>query len=136
MQYSAAGDPKKALEILRASCARSRAPGAKGYQFNSNRAIAAILIQMGDVAQARHICAATCRDPGGADQRLPGWRASYHSYGQNWEAEIELDRAMIFEARGQFREAEAAYGLPSSANARRIKSFWIEQNPPRNPACC
>ena len=52
MQYSAAGDPKRALEIFRRQVSEMEGPGAKGYQFGANRQIASIYLQMGDVAQA------------------------------------------------------------------------------------
>ena len=40
---------------------------------------------------------------------LPGWRTNYNARGRAWEGDVEGIRAIIFEARGQFREAEAAY---------------------------
>ena len=52
-QYSAAGDPKKAFELYQRQLREiATQKGAKGYQFGANRAIAGILIQMGDIAQA------------------------------------------------------------------------------------
>ena len=52
LQYSAAGDPKRALEIFARQGREMDGPGAKGYQFDSNRQLAAIYLQMGDIAQA------------------------------------------------------------------------------------
>ena len=52
-QYSAAGDPKKAFELYQRQLREvASQKGAQGYQFGANRAIAGILIQMGDIAQA------------------------------------------------------------------------------------
>ena len=107
-------------------CARARemdGPGAKGYQFDSNRQIASIYLQMGDVAQAeaylrRNMALIVEARTSG----LPGWRASYPGLGQNWEAIVESHRAMIFEARGQFRDAEASYPARRAASARRDSS--------------
>ena len=39
----------------------------------------------------------------------PKWREVYKTAGTSWEADSDLARALIFEARGQYREAEAAY---------------------------
>src|ERR1043166_5471368 len=52
LQYSAAGDPKRALEIFTRQGRETNVPGAKGYRFDSNRQLAYINLQMGDVAQA------------------------------------------------------------------------------------
>lgn len=132
IQYSTAGDPKKALEVLqRMSREIVNAPGAKGYVFNTNRSIAGILIQMGDVGQAE----ATLRRslPVLQEARTsghPNWRRSYARMGQNWESEIEQGRAMIFEARGQFREAEAAYRLGEQRKRAGMKGVMEADNPP------
>ena len=37
---------------------------------------------------------------------------------------------MIFEARGQFRDAEAAYRLAEQRKRAGMKGYWLEQNPP------
>src|ERR1700692_3673347 len=39
----------------------------------------------------------------------PNLRHSYQLKGRSWEADFEASRAAIFEARGQFRDGEAAY---------------------------
>src|SRR5262249_2769808 len=39
----------------------------------------------------------------------PKWREVYKNAGSSWEADSDLAQALIFEARGQYREAEAAY---------------------------
>ncbi len=50
--------------------------------------------------------------------------------GQNWEAEVELGRAMIFEARGQFRDAEASYRLGEQRKRAGVKGVMESENPP------
>ncbi|MDB5516196.1 MAG: hypothetical protein JWQ17_2954 [Tardiphaga sp.] len=132
IQYAAAGDPKKALDVFqRMSREIVSAPGAKGYVFGVNRAIAANLIQMGDVAQAE----ATLRRslPVLQEARTsghPNWRAAYAKMGQNWESEVELGRATIFEARGQFRDAEASYKLSEQRKRAGMKGVMDSDNPP------
>jgi CHAT domain-containing protein len=132
LQYGLAGDPKRALEVLqRLLRDTANTPGAKGYQFNANRAIASLLIQMGDIPQAE----AYMRRTLAAIQEArtsghPAWRASYAKFGQSWEAELELSRAMIFEARGQFAEAEAAYRAAELRKRASIKALLESDNPP------
>lgn len=132
LQYAAAGDPKRALEvILRQLRETSNAPGAKGFQFGANRAVASILIMMGDVTQAE----AYLRKSQTAIQEArtsghPNWRASYAKLGQNWESELEGTRGMIFEARGQFSEAEAAYRLAEQRKRAGMKGVMDSENPP------
>jgi CHAT domain-containing protein len=132
MQYSAAGDPKKALEVLQRQLREvvGQAEG-KGYQFNVYRTFAGIFIQMGDVAQAE----AYLRRGQPAIQEArtsghPKWRVAYNTFGQSWEAEIELGRAMVFEARGQFREAEASYRLAEQRRRASIKGVMSAEYPP------
>jgi CHAT domain-containing protein len=132
IQYATAGDPKKALEVYQRMMRDIvGAPGAKGYMFVVTRSMAGILVQMGDVAQAE----ATVRRslPTLQEARTsghPNWRAAYAKVGQNWEAEVELGRALIFEARGQFREAEASYRLGEQRKRAGMKGVLDSDNPP------
>src|SRR6266404_7968656 len=91
-QYSIAGDPKKAFDIFQRQLREvSGLPGAKGYQFNANRSIAAILVQMGDVAQAEaYLRRSLTAIQEARTSGLPGWRASYARMWQSWESEIEF----------------------------------------------
>jgi CHAT domain-containing protein len=132
IQYSAAGDPKKAHELLlRQLRDIAGLPGAKGFQFNANRSITSILIQMGDVPQAEaYLRRSLTVIQEARTSGLPGWRASYSRMGQNWESEIEFSRALIFEARGQFRDAEAAYRLAEQRKRAGMKGVLDSENPP------
>jgi len=131
-QYSTAGDPKKAFELYQRQLREvSTQKGAKGFQFGANRAIAGILIQMGDIQQAEGFLRRS--QPQLQEARTSGHpmaRAAYNTYGQNWEAEIELGRAMLAEARGQFRDAEAAYKIGELRKRAAIKPILAGQNPP------
>ena len=64
---------------------------------------------MGDVTQAdafaRRVTALVGEARGSPN---PGWRTSYPVYGNSWESDGDTVRAVIFEARGQYKEAEAA----------------------------
>ncbi|OKO90455.1 hypothetical protein AC629_04565 [Bradyrhizobium sp. NAS80.1] len=131
-QYALAGDPKRALEVMQRLLRESAgAPGAKGYQFNANRTVAAILIQMGDIAQAEAYLRRSLtaiQEP--RTSGLPRWRAFYARFGQTWEGEIEITRGQIFEARGQFAEAEAAYRAAEVRKRAGNKAVLESDNPP------
>jgi len=107
------------------------APGARGHMFGANQQIAMILIQMGDLAQAEaYLRRSEALIQQARASGLPGWRAGYPVRGQSWEASVEATRAMIFEARGQFREAEAAYVLAERRRRASIKGILSSKNPP------
>jgi CHAT domain-containing protein len=121
LQYSAAGDLRRALEIFQRQVRSSNAPGGKGFLFGGYRQIAAILVQLGDIAQAEtYLRRSLALIQEARTSGHPNWRSSYANLGQSWEADIEFGRAVIFEARGQYREAENAYRL---AEARRRASI-------------
>ncbi len=131
LQYSAAGDPKQALAIFSRQMRDMNAPGSKGYLFGAYRQVSMILLQMGDIAQAdtylrRNLALIQEARTSG----LPGWRTSYATRGQSWEADVEVNRAGLFEARGQYREAEASYRLAEQRRIASIKGIMNSPNPP------
>ncbi len=132
LQHSLAGDPKRSLEIMQRLLRESASmPGAKGLQFNTNRGIASVLIQMGDVAQAEaYMRRSLTAIQEARTSGLPGWRASYAKFGQSWEGELEMSRAQIFEARGQFAEAEAAYRTAEIRKRSSTKAIMDADSPP------
>lgn len=132
LQYSAAGDPKRALEIFVRQGREMDGRGTKGYQFDSNRQVASIHLQMGDVAQAEaYLRKNVALIVEARTSGLPGWRASYPGMGQSWEAIVESHRGTIFEARGQFRDAEVSYRLAEQRLRGGIKSLMAStKNPP------
>src|SRR5579871_2427368 len=124
VQYYYAGDPKKALDIYVRELRESNVQGARGYAFTLNRLIVSILVVMGDVAQAEgylkrsQVLIQEARTSG-----LPGWRTNYEKFGQSWEAEVEYARAMIFEGRGQFSEAEVSYRVMEQRKRAGMKAL-------------
>jgi CHAT domain-containing protein len=131
LQYSAAGDPKRAFDVFSRQMRDTNAPGAKGFLFGAYRQLSGIQIQMGDVAQAEALLRRSlaliqeARTSG-----LPGWRSGYALYGQSWESDLEQNRAMIFEARGQYREAETSYRLSEQRRRASVKGILSGPNPP------
>ena len=131
LQYSAAGDPKKALEVFQRQVRITNAPGAKGYLFNAYRQIAQILLQMGDLPQAEaYLRRSLALIQEARTSGLPGWRQSYATRGQSWESDVEALRAAIFEARGQYREAEQSYRLAELRKRASVKGIMSSPNAP------
>ena len=86
---------------------------------------------MGDVAGAE---AAIRRSDALLDEARTspeqGWRTAYAAKGEDWESMVQNSHAVVFEARGQFGEAEQAY-----KETERLKRASIDQvlkldNPP------
>ncbi|HMM90823.1 CHAT domain-containing protein [Bradyrhizobium sp.] len=131
-QHAAAGDPKKAVEVYqRLIRETSNQRGARGFLTGANRAIAGFLIQMGDIGQAEaYLRRSQPLIQEGRTSGHPLMRAAYNTYGQNWEAEAEIGRAMIFEARGQYRDAETSYRLGEMRKRAAIKPLMGSESPP------
>ena len=53
----------------------------------------------------------------------PNWRAAYPVYGHGWEADTDAARALIFEARGQYAESEAAYRRAEAFERAAVKDL-------------
>jgi CHAT domain-containing protein len=131
IQYTLAGDPKHSLEILQRQIRDTNQPGAKGFLFGAQRHISEILIRMGDLAQAEeylHRNVSLIQEA--RTSGLPGWRTNYPVKGQSWESDVELNRAIIFEARGQFREAENSFRLAEQRRRGSIKNVLTIKNAP------
>ena len=95
--------------------------------------IAAILVQkLGDVAQAeanlrRSLTQIQEARTSGAPAMA---RLFMRKFGQSWEAEVEMTRGIIFEARGQYAEAEAAYRAAELRKSAGNKGVLESDNPP------
>jgi CHAT domain-containing protein len=132
LQYGAAGDPKKALELFqRLLRDTANEPRAKGFVYTANRSIASLLIQMGDITQAEGQMRRS--QPAIEEVRtsgVPVVRAAYAKLGQTWESEIELGQGFVFEARGQYADAEAAYRSAEARKRAGIKGMLATESPP------
>ena len=110
IQKIALGDIKGALQVAQFMITDANRPGQKGYLFNAQRMAANILVQMGDIPQAEgYMRKSIALLHEARTSGLPGWRTNYPIKGRGWEGDVEAIGATVFEARGQFREAEAAY---------------------------
>jgi CHAT domain-containing protein len=131
LQYMAAGNPKRALAIFSDQVRDTDAKGARGHIFNGNLQISMIYLQMGDLAQAdAYLRRSLTLIQEARTSGLPGWRASYPVLGQSWESSIENNRGLLFEARGQFREAETAYRAAELRRRASIPGILSWKYPP------
>ena len=86
---------------------------------------------MGDLAQAEaYLQRSRALIQEARTSGLPGWRTSYASRGQSFEADFEQHRAAIFEARGQYRDAENSYRLAEQRRIASIKGILASPDPP------
>jgi CHAT domain-containing protein len=131
LQYSFSGNPKQALAIFLGQVRDTNAPGARGHMFDGNLHISSILIRMGDLEQAdgylrRNLALIQEARTSGR----PGWRTGYAKRAQSWESSVELQRANMFEARGQFREAENSYRVAEQRRRASISGSLDQKAPP------
>jgi CHAT domain-containing protein len=130
-EYAATGDPQRGLEINQRQLAGANVAGAKGYALGANVKIAQILIQMGDIEQAEaYILRNDALIHEARTSQESGWRSSYAVKGQDWESMVESGHAILFEARGQFSEAEKAYRVQEVSKLASIKSILQLDNAP------
>ena len=122
LQYRAIGDPKQAISVFDLIVRDGNQPGMRGTMINALYNIAATLVSMGDVAQASTYAGrvgALVQEARGSPN--PNWRAAYAIYGQSWEADSDTVRGLVFEARGQYPEAEAAYRRAEAFRRAAVK---------------
>ena len=131
MQYAVVGEPKQAMTVFERMVRDVDQPGSQGFLFNIYKQLGGILMQMGDLSQADIYLS--------RGQRLlqeartspkPGWRKGWTAKGASWEADTEYLRAMIFEARGQFADAEKSYGRAEERKRGSLKGVMAGANPP------
>ena len=131
IQHSSAGEPRRALEIFQRQLRDTDTKGARGYMFGAQRQISDILIKMGDLPQAEaYLQRNLALIQEARTSGMPGWRSSYAVRGQSWEADIELHRAIMFEARGEYAAAEKSYRLAEQRRRASIKGILSSPNPP------
>ncbi|HWF95026.1 MAG TPA: CHAT domain-containing protein, partial [Xanthobacteraceae bacterium] len=130
LQYKALGDPKQGVAVLEAMI-RDGGQTNRGSIINAARNLAQALVAMGDVNQAE----AYARRVGTLVQEArgspnPKWQAGYQIYGNSFEADADLARALVLEARGQYPEAEAAYRRSESFRRASLKDLSRYDFPP------
>jgi CHAT domain-containing protein len=126
LRKQAAGDLKAAITLFEQMIRETHnVPGVSGYSVNARLNIMAALIQSGDTAQAEgHLRQIQAFVTDLRTSGLPAKRKNYDIVGRSWEGDLETARAILFEARGQYSEAETGY--QRSADYRRA---WIAHLP-------
>jgi len=131
LQYRAVGDPKNAAAIFDTIIRLGDEPGNRGTLINALGNMVQLQVAMGDVSQAATYS-------GRMQQRIeeargsvvPRWRIFYASNGNIWESQADLVRAAVFEARGQYPEAETAYRRSEAFRRAAVKDIPKMQFPP------
>ena len=131
LQYRALGDPKQAITVFDSIVREGNQPGVRGTLINALANIAGTLVSMGDVSQAITYAGrveALVQEARGSPN--PNWRRSYSIYGHSLESDAEAVRGMVFEARGQYAEAEAAYRRDEAFRRAAVKDSPKYEYPP------
>lgn len=115
------GDYKRGIAMAERLIAEADQPRTRGNLFPLHHLAVTIAVAMGDLPQAEEHLRRALALIEEARSGSPRWR-SYRIRGSSWECSIARMRAAIFAARGQFREAEAAF---VQARELRIKSIDI-----------
>ncbi|MGE5365650.1 MAG: CHAT domain-containing protein [Betaproteobacteria bacterium] len=124
MQYRATGNPRDAIAVLQQQVGEGDAPGRRGTIISSLRSIAQILISLGDINGASgYVNRAQAMVSEARGSPNPKWRAAYPIYGHNWEADADAARGLIFEARGQYADAEMAYRRAEAFEQASVKDL-------------
>jgi tetratricopeptide (TPR) repeat protein len=117
VQYSASGDPKKALQVQLKS---TQIFGAQrqGFLFNIHAHIVENYVQLGDFSQAE----VYVRKNQALIEVATGWRQYANPFRRvAWASEVDHARARLYEARGQFREAESSYQRAENLQRESIR---------------
>jgi CHAT domain-containing protein len=124
LQYQATGNRKDAIAILQVQVGEGAVPGRRGTIISSLRSIAQILISMGDISQANaYVNRAQAMVQEARGSPNPKWRASYPVYDHGWEADADAARGLMFEARGQYADAEATYRRAEAFERAAVKDL-------------
>ena len=105
IQYGNIGEPKKALEVMLLLERETNVQGAKGYLLVSSNAISRYYIDLGAFDQAE----AYVRKIQAYFAESQSWRIRPPFQQVSWASHVEVAKARYYEARGQFRAAEASY---------------------------
>src|SRR5262249_27581361 len=124
MQYQATGNPKDAIAVLQLQVGEGDVPGRRGTIISSLRSIAQILVSLGDINAANgYVNRAQAMVSEARGSPNPKWRAAYPVYGHGWEADADAARGLVFEARGQYAEAETAYRRAAAFESAAVKDL-------------
>ena len=125
MQKKLVGDLKGSIATFQQLFAETdNRPGLGGWLFNSLRNIAEVVLLSGDIAQAEgYMRRLESKIVEMRTSGIPQKREAYAQRGRAFELDLESVRAVLFEARGNYRDAEAAY-----KKATDYRRGWIQDS--------
>ncbi len=131
LQYQTLGDLKSAMTTFEQIVRAASPAGHRGTMINALANMVQISIALGDVDQANAYARrveALVQEARGSPN--PKWRASYAIYGHSWEADLDLVRGRVFQARGQYAEAEAAFRRAEAFQRASLQNLAKFDHPP------
>jgi CHAT domain-containing protein len=125
MQKRVSGDLKGSIATFQQLIVETdNKPGLGGWLFNSLRNIQDVVLLSGDIPQAEgHLRRLQAKIVEMRTSGIPQKRQAYAERGRAFESDYESARASLFEARGNYRDAETAY--KKGADYRR---GWIQDS--------
>jgi CHAT domain-containing protein len=124
LQYRALGDTKNALAAFDSIVRTADQPGNRGALINAMANMVRTLVTTGDLNQASAYGARIQqRVEEARGSPNPNWRSAYAIYGHSWESDTDSIRGVLFEARGQYREAEAAFRRAEAFRRASLKDL-------------
>ncbi len=131
LQYKALGDPKQAMAMFDLIARDGEQQGHRGTVINALGNTARTLVSIGNVTEASTYAGrieALVQEARGSPN--PKWRAGYPIYGHSYESEDASVRGLVFEARGQYADAEAAYRRALSFRRASLNDLPRYDSPP------
>jgi len=131
IQSTLLGNPKQALATFETMAREAEQSGRRGGMINPLANAVRTLVSIGDINQASTYATrvqALVQEARGSPN--PKWRASYAISGPAWEADADSARATLFEGRGQYADAEAAYRRAEAFRRASLKSIAKYPFPP------
>ena len=100
-----------------------------GYLFDAYLEMTKSYILTSDLAQAEtYLRRNEALIITGRTSGIPLWREGYEHFGHAWESDVHTNRAILLEARGRYRDAEAQYRLAERhrrASVKGVLSFRV-----------
>jgi CHAT domain-containing protein len=129
-RYGALGDPKKEAENFESIVTAAFAQNSRGAAINALGNLAVIAFSTGEISQgeayARRVEALVQEARGSP---APGWRKSYASHGNIWEADAANVAAVAAESRGQYAQAESFYRRSEAFRRASVNDLPKLSNP-------
>ncbi|MGZ5871388.1 MAG: CHAT domain-containing protein [Bradyrhizobium sp.] len=128
-EKQALGDLKSTISIYEEMMRGSNSLRWEAWQMIAIPSLMQAYVQVGDIPRAEGLLRRTnelivrARTSG-----HPLWRQQYSIKGRFWESSFENARAIVFEARGQYREAEQAYKRAADYQRAATKDLDKEDN--------